>query len=227
MKSDFISFATHQLRTPLAGIMWLLELAAQDKTVSEETTSLIQDARESAERLIRMVNDLLDVTKLESGKVALSPTPTSLRELTDTVVKDVHPQLIAQKHELSVSGGEHMPSVSIDTQLFRQVIMNLVSNAIKYTPSGGKIRVEMVQRNGLIRWSIRDSGIGIPKRAQAQLFEKFFRADNVFAIETEGTGLGLYMVRLIMKSSGGRIWCESEEGKGSTFIFEIPAKGNC
>ena len=227
MKSDFISFATHQLRTPLAGIKWLLELAAQDKQTSEETSSLIQDARESAERLIRMVNDLLDASKLESGKLNFAPTRTNLRELTEGVLKDVHPQLQTQKHDLSFCGGEDLPPVCIDSQLFRQVILNLVSNAIKYTPSGGKIHIDLAQRNGLIRWSIRDSGIGIPKRAQPQLFEKFFRADNVYAIETEGTGLGLYIVRLILKSSGGRIWCESEEGKGSTFTFEIPAKGSC
>ncbi len=226
MKSDFISFATHQLRTPLAGIKWLLELAAQDEKTSGETASLIQDARQSAERLIGMVNDLLDISRLESGKVTPAPTLTSLRELTQTVLKDVQPQLLMQKHELSFRGGEDFPSVCIDSQLFRQVIVNLVSNAIKYTPSGGKINIDLNQRNGLIRWSIRDSGIGIPKVAQSQLFEKFFRADNAFAIETEGTGLGLYMVRLILKSSGGRIWCESEEGKGSTFTFEIPAKGS-
>ncbi len=151
MKSDFISFATHQLRTPLAGIKWLLELAAQDKKTSEETGSLVQDARESAERLIRMVNDLLDVSKLESGKLTLSPASTNLRELTQTVLKDVHSQLVAQKHDLSVCGGEDMPSVWIDAQWFRQVILNLVSNAVKYTPPGGKIRVDMSQRNSLIR----------------------------------------------------------------------------
>jgi PAS domain S-box-containing protein len=227
MKSDFISFATHQLRTPLAGIKWLLELAAQDEKTSEETSSLIQDARESAERLIRMVNDLLDASKLESGKLALAPAPTNLLDLTQTVLKDVHPQVLTQNHEVSVSAADHIPAVCVDPQLFRQVILNLVSNAIKYTPAGGKIGIDMNQRNGLIRWSIRDSGIGIPKRAQPQLFEKFFRADNAFAIETEGTGLGLYIVRLILKNSGGRIWCDSEEGKGSTFTFEIPSRGNC
>jgi signal transduction histidine kinase len=133
--------------------------------------------------------------------------------------------LQTQKHDLSVGGGEDLPSVHVDTQLFRQVILNLVSNAIKYTPPGGKISIDMGQRNGLIHWSIRDSGIGIPKRAQPQLFEKFFRADNAHALAREGTGLGLYIVRLILKNSGGRIWCDSQEGKGSTFTFEIPHKG--
>jgi PAS domain S-box-containing protein len=225
MKSELISFATHQLRTPLAGIKRLLELAAQDKKTSDETTSLIQDARESSERLIGTVNEFLDASKLESGKMTLSPRQTNLRELTQTVLKDVHPHLLTQKHDLSLRGGEDLPSVYMDAQLFRQVILNLVSNAIKYTPPGGKISIDMGQRNGLIHWSIRDSGIGIPKRAQPQLFEKFFRADNANALETEGTGLGLYIVRLILKNSGGRIWCDSQEGKGSTFTFEIPARG--
>lgn len=225
MKSDFNSFAAHQLRTPLAGIKRQLELAAQDQKSSGETAALIQGARESTERLIGTVNELLDASKLESGKLTLSPAPTNLRELTQTVLKDVHPRLRTQKHDLSVGGGENLPSVHVDTQLFRQVILNLVSNAIKYTPPGGKISIDMGQRNGLIHWSIRDSGIGIPKRAQPQLFEKFFRADNASAIATEGTGLGLYIVRLILKNSGGRIWCDSQEGKGSTFTFEIPHKG--
>ncbi len=225
MKSDFNSFAAHQLRTPLAGIKRQLELAAQDQKSSGETAALIQGARESTERLIGTVNELLDASKLESGKLTLSPAPTNLRELTQTVLKDVHPRLRTQKHDLSVGGGENLPSVHVDTQLFRQVILNLVSNAIKYTPPGGKISIDMGQRNGLIHWSIRDSGIGIPKRAQPQLFEKFFRADNASAIATEGTGLGLYIVRLILKNSGGRIWCDSQEGKGSTFTFEISHKG--
>jgi PAS domain S-box-containing protein len=225
MKSDFISFAAHQLRTPLAGIKRQLELAAQDKKSSDETASPIQVARQSTERLIGMVNELLDASELESGKLILSPAPTDLRELTQTVLKDVHPHLQTQKHDLSVGGGENLPSVQVDTQLFRQVIFNLVSNAIKYTPPGGKISIDMGQRNGLIHWSIRDSGIGIPKRAQPQLFERFFRADNANAIVAEGTGLGLYIVRLILKNSGGRIWCDSQEGKGSTFTFEIPHSG--
>lgn len=218
--SDFIFFANHQLRAPLAEIRSLLERAAHDTKISKETASLMQDARETSEHLVRMVNALLDVHNLENGKLTLSPTRTSLLELTQTVLKDLHPQ--TQKHELSVAGGENLAPLCVDPQLFRQAILNLVSNAIKYTPPGGKIKIDISQRNGLIRWSIRDSGIGIPKRSQPRLFQKFFRAGNVSALEREGTGLGLYMVRLILKNSGGRVWCDSEEGAGSTFTFEIP-----
>ena len=225
MKSDFVSFATHQLRTPLAGIKWSLELAAQEGNLSEETASFIEDGRESAQRLIRMVNGLLDISRIESGKLKLAPEETNLAELTQSVLKDVSHYIEKQGHHLSVSGMEGIPAVLVDPQLFRQVILNMVSNAIKYTPSGGKIDIRMGQENGFVRWAITDCGIGIPKASQAHLFEKFYRAENVYKIETEGTGLGLHLVKLIVENSGGRIWCESEENKGSTFQFTLPLGG--
>ena len=225
MKLDFVSFATHQLRTPLAGINWSLELAAQAENLSEETASFIQDGRESAQRLIGMVNNLLDISRLESGKLKLAAKETSLAELTQSVLKDVSHYIEKQGHHLSVSGMEGIPAVLVDPELFRQVILNMVSNAIKYTPSGGKIDIRMGRENSFVRWAITDCGIGIPKASQARLFEKFYRAENVYKIETEGTGLGLHLVKLIVEKSGGRIWCESEENKGSTFQFTLPLGG--
>ena len=223
MKSDFVSFATHQLRTPLAGIKWLLELAAQSE-MPQEPSSLVQDAREAAERLIRMVNDLLDASRLEGSKLTLNPKDTNLGELTRSVLGDVNHQIQSQEHTVSVKGADEIPVVWVDPQLFRQVILNLISNAVKYTPPKGQITIEMNQHNGSLHWSIHDNGIGIPKAAQKRLFEKFFRADNVYKVETEGTGLGLYIVRLVVERSGGKIWCESEEGQGTTFRLELPAK---
>ena len=223
MRSDFVSFATHQLRTPLAGIKWLLELAAESE-LPEERASLIQDAREAAERLIRMVNLLLDASRLEGGKLVLEPQSVDLAALTESVLSDVNHQVQALKHELSIRGGDQIPHVEVDPQLFRQVILNLISNAVKYTLPGGRIAIEMSRNNGSVRWAIHDNGVGIPKAGQARLFEEFFRADNVHKIDTEGTGLGLYLVRLIVERSGGRVWCESEEGQGTTFEFELAAK---
>ena len=110
----------------------------------------------------------------------------------------------------------------LDVQLMRQVVLNLVSNAIKYTPQNGRIDIRLRHDPALIRWSIKDSGIGIPKASQRRLFEKFYRAENVVTLETEGTGLGLYLVRLIMEQLGGRVWCQSEEGAGATFLFTLP-----
>ncbi len=225
MKSDFVSFVTHQLRTPLAGIKWLLELATQGGEPPDVIRSYIDDARQSNERLIRLVNDLLNVSRLESGKLTVVPQATHLGELTGSVVDELESLVREQGHRLSVSGAEAVPTVRADPQLLRQVILNLVSNAIKYTRHGGSIAIRMSAHGGRVRWAIQDSGIGIPKEAQRRLFEKFFRADNVLSVETEGTGLGLYLVRLIVEQFGGQIWCESEEGQGATFIFTLPLAG--
>jgi len=225
MKSDFVSFVTHQLRTPLAGIKWMLELAEQEPAGSEEVRSYIQDARESNERLIRLVNELLDVSRLERGKLNIVPRETRLDELTRSVLDELKPLFAAKGHRLSVRAGGEVPPVWVDPQLLRQVILNLTSNAIKYTPTGGEIAIRMSRGDAEVGWAIQDSGIGVPKEAQHRLFEKFYRAENALTLETEGTGLGLYLVRLILEQFGGRVWCESEEGKGATFLFTLPCPG--
>jgi two-component system sensor histidine kinase VicK len=222
LKSDFVSFVTHQLRTPLSGIKWMLELAGQTPTISEELMSYVRDASDSAERLIGLVNDLLDASRLESGALKMKPQPTGLADLTRSVLDEVTTLVRARGHHLSVEGVETAPRVLADPQLLRQVILNLTSNAIKYTPAGGAVTVRIGRENGVARWAISDTGVGIPAAAQARLFEKFFRAENAATIETEGTGLGLYIVRLIVERLGGRVWCESEEGRGSTFLFTLP-----
>jgi two-component system phosphate regulon sensor histidine kinase PhoR len=131
--------------------------------------------------------------------------------------------LIQEKgHRLSFIPTDEVQTVWVDPQLIRQVIINLVANAATYTPPGGEIIIDMHQEESAIRWAIKDSGIGIPATALPRLFEKFYRAENALTIETEGTGLGLYLVRLILEQFGGRIWCESEEGKGASFLFTLP-----
>jgi signal transduction histidine kinase len=121
-----------------------------------------------------------------------------------------------------VISADSVPPVLMDQQLTRQVILNLISNAVKYTPPKGEITIEISREECHLCWSIHDSGIGIPKEALPRLFEKFYRAENAMMVETEGTGLGLYLVQLILEQSAGRIWCESEEGKGATFHFTLP-----
>jgi PAS domain S-box-containing protein len=222
MQNDFVSFVTHQLRTPLSGIKWMLELAA-DTVDAAERASYINDAHESANRLIRLVNDLLDVSHLESGKLQVTLEPVDLRELTDAVIGDVVTLIREKGHVVDVESVPELPAAMLDGQLTRQVILNLVSNAIKYTPPGGRIEIRMSHRDGSLRWSIRDNGIGIPAESQKRLFEKFYRAGNAHTVDTEGTGLGLYLVRLIVQRLGGRLACESEEGRGTLFYFMLPA----
>jgi PAS domain S-box-containing protein len=221
MRNDFVSFVTHQLRTPLSGIKWMLELA-KDTEDREEKASYVEDARESADRLIGLVNDLLDVSRLESGKLQVTLEPVRLLQLTYDVVADVATLVRERKHELDIQSEPDIPISMLDLQLLRQVILNLLSNAIKYTPPGGRIEIRIRRDGPALHWSIRDSGIGISQESQARLFEKFFRADNAHTIDTEGTGLGLYLVRLIVERLGGTITCESEVGRGTLFHFTLP-----
>jgi signal transduction histidine kinase len=222
MKSDFVSFVTHQLRTPLAGIRWMLELTAQGLPPDEEVTAFVADAREAAERLVGLVNDLLDISRLESGKILIAPAELSLADTTRGVLAELDGLVRDKQLAVDVASAPDVPNVKADPQLLRQVVLNLVSNAVKYTPAQGRVRIRFELDGGHVAWSVDDSGIGIPKDAQRHLFEKFYRADNARTVETEGTGLGLYLVRLIVERHGGRVWCESEEGRGSMFAFTLP-----
>jgi len=221
MRNDFVSFVTHQLRTPLSGIKWMLELA-QETGDAEEKTSYVGDARESADRLISLVNDLLDASRLESGKLQVSLEPVRLLQLTYDVLADIATLVREKNHELDIQAEPEIPAAMLDIQLLRQVILNLASNAIKYTPAGGRIEIRLRREGPGLYWSIRDSGIGISEESQKRLFEKFFRADNAHTVDTEGTGLGLYLVRLIVERLGGTITCESEVGRGTLFRFTLP-----
>jgi PAS domain S-box-containing protein len=221
MRNDFVSFVTHQLRTPLSGIKWMLELAKETED-RDEKASYVEDARESADRLIGLVNDLLDASRLESGKLQVTLEPVRLRQLTYDVLADVATLVRERQHELDIQCEPDIPISMLDTQLLRQVILNLLSNAIKYTPAGGRIEIRIRRDGPALHWSIKDSGIGISPESQQRLFEKFFRADNAHTVDTEGTGLGLYLVRLIVERLGGTITCESEVGRGTLFHFTLP-----
>lgn len=225
LKSDFVSFVTHQLRTPLSGIKWMLELARQEPE-APPIADYVDEAASAAERLIKMVNDLIDITRLESGKVTPRGTVADLWELTSSLRDDFKVALSEKDLRLTTSGDAEVPCVAADPALLHQAILNLISNAVKYTPAGGTIDIGIERDGAEVRWKIRDSGIGIPQACQARLFQKFYRADNVYAIETEGTGLGLYLVRLIAEHFRGRVDCQSEEGAGSVFSITLPQKAS-
>jgi signal transduction histidine kinase len=222
MQADFVSFASHQLRTPLTGIKWMLELALAEPDGSGDVRGFVSDSLEASERLIGLVNDLLSISRLEGGRFIASPALCDLGELTSQVVTDLHPVAFKQEHALSFYGLDEPSPVLADVQLIRQVLQNLLSNAIKYTPRGGRIWIAIDPGDAEIRWSVTDTGIGVPEAARPRLFEKFFRADNVTTVETEGTGLGLYMVRLIVERAQGRIEYEPAKDGGSRFVLTLP-----
>ena len=221
LKSDFVSFVTHQLRTPLSGIRWMLELA-KDAESAEEVQSFIDDAHASAARLISLVNDLLDVTRLEAGRLMTTPTLLSLSEIVADVAGELEPLAMAKSQVFALRQGAASSLVLADGQLLRQAVLNLIGNAIKYTPANGEVEIGIEIDPDEAHLRVRDTGIGISEAAQQRLFQKFFRADNAQVIDTEGTGLGLYLVRLIAEQSGGRVACRSIEGSGSTFTLTLP-----
>ncbi|HWK08966.1 MAG TPA: ATP-binding protein [Vicinamibacterales bacterium] len=222
MKSDFVSFVSHQLRTPLAGMNWMLELAADSDGVPATTCEYIAEARASGARLVTLVNDLLDIARLESGRAVAAPERVALGDLTRSVLQEMSALIAERRHTVQVQE-TCVTHAWVDAQLARQAITNLLSNAVKYTPAGGRIDISLRQQSGIVQWSVADSGVGIPRAAQARLFERFYRAENALAMEVEGTGLGLHLVRLVVEQAGGRVWCESEAGRGAEFSFTLPA----
>jgi PAS domain S-box-containing protein len=222
MQADFVNFASHQLRTPLTGIKWMLELAMGEEDGSADMRGFVKDSLDASERLIVLVNDLLSVSRLEGGKMMGTPARCNVAELMRDVLADAQVVVRKSGHELSATGLDVEHAVMGDAQMLRQVLANLVSNAVKYTPSGGRIDVDITNDGAEVRCAVTDTGIGVPESARGRLFEKFFRAENVSKVETEGTGLGLYIVRLIVERAHGRIWFEPAESGGSRFLIALP-----
>lgn len=222
-KSEFISIAAHQLRTPLSAIKWILNMAVNNEFSSpQETLQFLGKAYESTERMIGLVNDLLEVDHLQSGKDHYTFVAVDVEPILQSILFDT--KTMAEKRKLKVKLNLEPQSIlNGDAEKIRAVFQNLIENAIKYTLLDGEIQITSKHVNNEVLLTVADNGIGIPVEQQPTVFTKFFRAKNALKVDTSGSGLGLFIVRQIVERHGGKIWFESAVGKGSTFFILLPA----
>lgn len=225
LKSEFVSIVAHQLRTPLSAIKWAMALFEEAKpNMPLEQKDLINKMGASNERMIRLVNDLLDAARIEEGRFVYNRTKTSFATILGPILESVEPKAkIKNVQVIKKQPKETLPPIAVDVEAMGLVLQNLIENAIHYTMSEGKVEISAIKSgaNSLLV-SIEDTGIGIAKEEKERIFTKFFRGTNAIRLETEGSGLGLFIVKNIVEAHGGKIWFESAEGKGTTFHFTIP-----
>jgi signal transduction histidine kinase len=240
LKDEFVAMAAHELRNPIGVLVfyteWLFKQAArhdsaardasergkEESKASARRAEAIDAIHKTAERLSALTNDLLDVTRLQAGRLELQREPHDLVALAQRVTERM--QVTSTQHRLAIeTAAEHL-IVSIDARRIEQVLTNLLSNAIKYSPNGGPVTVTLGTdaASGSVLVSVRDAGIGIPADQRSQLFGRFARALNARQLQIEGTGLGLYLCRELVELHGGHMWFDSTEGVGSTFYFTVP-----
>ena len=226
MKSVFVSIAAHELRSPLTSISGYLEMLLDGTfgAIPHNQTDALRIIESSAQRLISITSNLLDATRLEAGRVELVLVPAELLPLVEIVVAEMMPQLEAKEQQFTVAAAPDLPPILCDRMRVVQIIANLLSNACKYTPRQGRIHINLTLADepGFVLLAVSDSGVGIAANDRPRLFNRFFRGENAYLTSEVGTGLGLHITRSLVELHGGRIWLESEVGRGTTFFVTFP-----
>lgn len=226
IKTEFILVASHQLKTPLSGIKWSSEILLGDKikTPSIEQKKYLDNIHSSNERMIKLVNDLLNVSKIETGiDLTSKRKKVDIFKLVEKVFEDNKTLALAKNINIVNVGNLNQELfLNIDEGKIREVLDNLISNAIKYSKINSKVDISCIKLDNDILFSVKDDGIGIPKYQQKRIYEKFFRGDNAISQETDGNGLGLYIAKTLIEAHGGNMWFESGENEGTKFYFSLP-----
>lgn len=223
-KSEFVSLVSHELRTPMTSIRGYAELLAKGIMggLTPQQTEAVQTIRNNVERMQVLVSDLQDISRIEAGQLRLDIKPVALSDTLSEALQTVRSLIEGKSQQLAVEVPTDLPPVSADPARLTQILINLLSNAGKYTPEGGQIRLRAWLADGFVHCAVSDTGIGIAPEDQARLFTKFFRADDPFVREQTGTGLGLCITRNLVELQGGTIAMQSQPGKGTTFTFTMP-----
>jgi len=225
---SFISVASHQLRTPLTSMRWFSEmlLGGDAGAITQDQKHFIERIYQGTDRMINLVNLLLQIARVEARRLKVQPVPADLQQVTKGVALSLKATLDEKKQTVTV-GAEppDFPLIPIDQDIIWQVIQNLISNASRYSPEGAEIKIHLALRGNEVVYSVADKGIGIPEKEKPKIFEKFYRAENALRAVPEGSGLGLSLVKSLVEGWQGKIWFESQEGKGATFFFTIPITG--
>jgi len=231
LKTEFVSIAAHQLRTPLSAIKWTLRMLIDGDLgkITDEQVDFLQKTYQSNERMIDLVNSLLNVTRIEEGRFLYRPVPTDLIEIVEAVIESLQEKIKRKKINFKfVKPTEKLPKLTADAEKLKLAIQNLIDNAVSYTLPGKKveviIKVVVKKKGDVMRIAIKDEGVGIPKNQQSRVFTKFFRGANVIRLETVGSGLGLFIAKNIIEAHGGKISFKSDQKKGTTFYFTLPIK---
>lgn len=231
VKSELISLASHQLRTPLSAINWFSEtlLKGEVGKITPQQRKYLQEIFNANQKMVELVYDFLNVSRLELGTFTLKPMNLSLQDVAHGVLNELEPAIKHRQQRLSVHIEKSPKTIYADRKLVRIIIQNLLSNAVKYTPEKGKVSLDISYRKKAkdkLETSIvvSDTGIGIPKHQQEHIFSKLFRADNIKKLDTEGTGLGLYILKSFVDYCGGKVWFTSHENRGTTFYVKLPVE---
>ncbi len=224
-KNEFVSLASHQLRTPLTGIKWLIQAVLKRGSLNKWQIEFLQDALKSNDRMIGLVNDLLNISRLEAGVIGIVPKRTDLIKLVEELIREAKISSEKKKQKIKFKKPRQKVIFSLDQQLIGQVITNLISNAIKYSDNIKTITISVKKKEREVDVSVQDQGVGLSKNDQEKLFTKFFRSEQAAKISTTGSGLGLYIIKKILDAYGGKIKCRSALGKGATFTITLPLKG--
>ena len=223
-KDEFISIASHQMRTPLTGIQWVVERFTKKEKLTTKGKEYLEDIHTSAKQLTGLVDLLLNLSRIESGRMGITPEPLEVIGFIKDFLGETIP--LRDKKGLKISFEDHPAELVVvtDKSAIRNIVQSIISNAIEYTEAGGSIDIAVTKNDRTFTIAVRDTGIGIPRAEQPHIFEKFVRASNAKLYKTDGTGIGLYIAAQAVDRLGGKIWFESEEKKGSLFHVELPLK---